>query len=372
MTDTPLPERLTSLLGYLDHDPGNDTLRADAVSEALQANQAGLAHRLLSERNKTAPMPLVLVNLAGHVALARQDHATAVEHFQSLISSVPEDLNARFNAAWALAMTGRKDEALALLSEDVVSSLPQAAMLEIQLRHEQGDLEDAIVKGRTYLTKYPEHRGLAAAVSVLAMDVEDLGLAKAAALKAGDHPDAITTLSLIQLGDGALDAAVNGFDKALAASSQIPRARLGRGLARLAQRKVELALDDLDAAATQFQTHLGSWVASGWAHLLLGDLVTCRKRFESGMAVDDTFSELQGGLAVIDVLEGHTEDAARRITIAMKLDRTCFSAVLAQTLLLHNRGDIEEAKALIERALKTPINERGDTLTSEIVRLGLA
>ena len=57
-------------------------------------------------------------------------------------------------------------------------------------------------------------------------------------------------------------------------------------------------------AAELFVSHIGSWVAAGWAHVIAGDRAAGRARFERALALDDRFAETQGALAVLDVVEG--------------------------------------------------------------------
>ena len=48
-----------------------------------------------------------------------------------------------------------------------------------------------------------------------------------------------------------------------------------------------------------------------------------------------------------------------------------FSAAFAQTLTTAREGRPEAARAIFEKILKTPVNDRGDTAAQAIARLGL-
>src|SRR3712207_5995596 len=115
----------------------------------------------------------------------------------------------------------------ALLDDAAAAALPNAAMLEVQLLHEIGDLEEAGRRARAYLELHPEHPGLLAAVSVLALDMDDVELAARCAAKAGSHPDALGTLGTLALADERAGDALEMFERALAGNPNSPRALVG-------------------------------------------------------------------------------------------------------------------------------------------------
>src|SRR5205814_1001186 len=159
---------------------------------------------------------------------------------------------------------------------------------------------------------FPDDEGLAAAVSVLALDIEDLDLARTCALKATNHPDAMTTLGTLALGESKLREAEQLFERALSTNGHLPRAWIGLGLARLVEKDGRAAAD-IDRGAELFGDHIGSWIAAGWAYLIAGDLIAAQQRFERALSIDENFGETHGSLAVIDALEGRDVEASKRI-----------------------------------------------------------
>ena len=101
------------------------------------------------------------------------------------------------------------------------------------------------------------------------------------------------------------------------------------------------------------------------------DLATSRARFETALAIDDSFAETHGSLAVLDVLAGDVEEAKRKSEIALRLDRQCYSAALARSLLAASSGDRETARRIFERAASTPIDSSGRTIGQALARMGL-
>lgn len=363
MTGTSAQEtsRFEFLATLLAQDSGNLRLLADAADAAFAEDRFGEARELIERHARLAPLPPRIEHLAGLVAMRFEEWAAAAERFAALLEAGEDVAPVRFNLAWSLAMAKRFDEALTALDEATSDALPQAAQLEVELLHQAGEFDRAAERARALIERHPGHRGLNAAVSTLAIDVEDMELARRTARAAGDHPDALVTLGTLALGDGDPGAAEQLFEVALAARPDAPRALIGRGLVRLLGDDKPGAAAELDRGAEIFGDHLGSWIAAGWAHILAGDLETGKSRFEHALALDDRFAETQGSLAVVAILEGRIEEAKRRAAIASRLDRESFSTALAAMLIAAGEGDPERARKIFESALRAPID--GDNRT---------
>ncbi|MEH3101092.1 tetratricopeptide repeat protein [Sphingomonas adhaesiva] len=362
----PAPLRLRRLLGYLDADPDNPPLLADAIRAALDAGEVDRADALAAHLRLVTPGSAESGYLTGMVAMHRGDFAAATQRFRDLLA-LREDAATRFNLAWSLAMTGDKATALATLTPPVVDAVPAAAMLRVQLLHEAQRFDEAMAIGRAALARFPDDHGLLAAMATLALDVDDADLARACAVGAGDHPEALAALGVLDLHAGDLAAAQAAFDRSLAAREVNPRAWIGRGLAELAGHRPAAAAPHLDRGAQQFGDHIGSWIAAGWAWYLAGDAAAGRQRFERALAIDPAFAESHGSLAVTDIAEGRRDDARRRMTTALRLDRQCFSAALAGTLLASD--DPAAAAVIVERAMATPIDGGQMTIAGYLARL---
>jgi Tfp pilus assembly protein PilF len=363
--------RLERLLEFRERDPGNEQLTLECAEAALAADRPGLALELLTELSAGSEPDGQAANLAGIAAMRSGDQQAAQASFRRLLESHPDDPSLRFNLAWSMALDDDKQGALAMLDEQVVEALPQAAMLDLQLRHEDGQWEEAAERIHRHLDRFPDYAPLQAAASVLAMDLDDAELARSCALKAGDHPDAMVTLGILELGENRTADASARFTKSLEARTRNPRARIGLGLARLAEGRATDAAEQLDAGAREFEDHLGSWIAAGWAHALAGDLSAARQRFETATVADDSFAEAHGSLAALDAIEGQTQSARRRLEIALRLDRQCFSAALAGVLLASAEGNADRARKIFETALKQPIMPDGKTLGSALAGIAL-
>lgn len=363
--------RLARLLALLESDPGNLALLADAADTALAERRPDCAEELLERYAAIAPLPPREAHLAGLAAMELGKFDQASDRFRRLLDEGVDEAGVRFNLAWSKAMLKDFDGALDLLDEGTVRALPQAAMLHVQILHEKGEFDAGADRAREYVALHPDHRGLMAAVSVLALDVEDPELAAACAAKAGGHPDALATLGTLALGDDRPDEALRLFEDALARNEGVPRAWVGRGLARLAAGDAAAAAPDIDRGAEMFGDHLGSWIAAGWAHFVGGDLAASRARFETALAIDPTFAETHGSLAVLDILAGDLDKGRERSDVALRLDRQCYSAALARTLLASAGGDEASARRIFETAINTPVDASGRTIAQALARSGL-
>lgn len=370
--DAALGQKLATRLGFLQQDPDNRRLLVDTADLALEVGDPHQAIELLERASVLSPLSLQEHNLLGLAAIKSGDFELAAGSFATVVSEArPEEPGPRFNLAWSLAVLARDQEALTHLDDGIALALPQAAALRVQLLHKSGDLDSALEAAKLYLERHPNHAGLLANVSVLAIDCEDLNLAAETAGRAGDHPDALTTVGTLALGQEDTKTARSAFERALAIKQDLPRAWIGRGLAAMLEQDPAGAARDIERGAVMFGDHLGSWIAAGWAHFISKDYSEARRLFELALAIDATFSESHGSLAVLDLHDGAFDRAAERIKIATRLDRNCFSAAFARILLANAEGDQDKVRQIFDMAVSTPIGKNGRTIAQSLTRLGL-
>jgi tetratricopeptide (TPR) repeat protein len=370
-TETSAGSRLATLLALLESDAENVALLSDAAEVAIAERKPEIARALLERHEAIQPLSPSQINLLGLAAMQAKDFEDAAKKFRSLAEAGVDDPAVRFNLAWSLAMLKDFPGAAELLGEEVTAGLPEAAMLRVQLLHQQELLDEAASEARTLIGLHPDHEGLLAAVSVLALDIDDEALALTCASKAGDHPDAMSTLGMLALGDDRATEARDMFDRVLATSEAKPRAWVGRGLSKLLTGEAAAAPQDIDRGAEMFGDHLGSWIAAGWAHVINHDFSTARARFETALEIDPTFAETHGSLAVMDLLENDVSNAQARCETALRLDPACYSGALAKSLLAARSGNEDTARRIFELALNTPIGEGNRTIAQSLTRLGL-
>lgn len=367
MTDE-MKQRLERFAGFHETDPCNAALLRDYASLALEANDCQLAASLFGKLESLAPLEGPEANAAGIAAMRAGNQEMAQQWYARALEQQPDDVNVRFNIAWSLALSGGFVEAREWLDEPLVTQLPQAAMLDLQLAHELALFDEAEPRLLRYLELHPDYPPLNAVASVLAMDLDRPDLAREAAMKAGDHPDALATSGTLELGERNLEEARQRFERSLALRAHNPRADIGLGLVELASGNPAAAAKWLDLGAEKFRDHLGSWLAAGWAYFIAGDIEQAEARFATALAHDDTFGEAHGSMAVVELLRGRVDEAKRRIEVARRLDRQAFSTAMASILWEQSHGSPERAEQIFRIALAQPIGMGGGTLVEELIR----
>ena len=365
-----LPAGLRRLLGFLNQDPANRPLLADAAFAAFDAKLYDLAAQLLDQYEALDALPVKLLNLKGLVALALGDPATAVQVFEALREHDADDPALKFNLAWARAMTGAWRESLDLLDDATLAASPRAPSLKIHVMHHLSLYDDALETGAALADRFPADKALMGALATLALDAEKGDLARAYAQKAGGSPEGRTAQGFLALWDQESNRALTLFDEAIADQPVNPRAWVGKGLGLLVAGQTAEGARAIDRGAEMFGDHIGSWIASGWAHFVRGDNAGARRSFERAMALDANFSECHGGIAATDVIDGRIADAERHCEIALRLDRRCFGAALAKTLLLAGSGRPDLAAKVRDKALATPVGQHGETIAQLLVQMG--
>jgi tetratricopeptide (TPR) repeat protein len=367
---SPAP-KLDRLLGFLEIDPDNRQIIADAATEAFAQGRLEVASDLLDRNAQLAPLPPELQNLKGLIALRRGQFDEAADVFGALRATNDEPAT-RFNLAWAKAMLADYEGASSLLDERTMAAIPRAAVLKVHALHHLQQLDEALACGASLAEFHPQHQALFGALALVAVDADDMGLARTYAERAGATHEGLSTLGMLQLNDNQVDVALDLFGKALAVDANSPRALLGEGLALLVKGEAAGSAARLDRAAAIFADHLGSWVAAGWAHFANADYKSSRDRFDTAMALDDSLAETHGALAILDFLEGHIESASRRADVALRLDRACLSGAMAKTLLLAKDGDLRSSARIRDKMLKTPVGLNGETIEQMMLTFGMA
>jgi tetratricopeptide (TPR) repeat protein len=327
-----------------------------------------LSGQLIERYAGVAALPANLVNLQGLIALAQQRYQDAADILAGLRARGTDDPGLRFNLAWARAMTGSWQQALDLLDDQSIAVAPQGPSLKIQMLHHLEKLKDALACGEILAERYPDNEPLMAALANVAIDAEKPDLALVYAKRAGTEGQA--ALGILALGEQNVVASLPLFEEALRADPRNARALVGKGLSLLSSGDAPGGTAALDRGAELFRTHIGSWVAAGWAYFITRDYAAARERFERAMALDPNFAETHGGIAVLNVMDQRWDDAARESDIALRLDKNCFGAALAKSLLLEHRGHPKMAEKVLHIAMSTPVGPQGQTLVQMLAGFG--
>lgn len=361
-TGTTGESRFDRLMTYLASDPENLALIADAAAAALDEGRPAEAALMAERYGALAPLTPGLINLLGLAALSEGRDADAAAIFESLLSTAADDPALRFNLAWARGRMGDHEGVLALIENgtDLASTT-----LAVRALHHLGHLDEALALGDGLEDEVGEAE-LWGALAMVAVDAEDLERARRWASKGERSVDGMAAQGLLEMGRSATPEARGWFEHALAARPDSARALMGLGSVCLEDGEPDMAARHFDAAAEVFGDHLGTWIAAGWAWLLAGKADEAARRFERVLALDDTFGEAHGGLAVLAALEGRTEDASRLADIAQRLDRQGLGGTLARSLLLDGQGETARAERLRNTGLNQPIGVDGQSIAQRL------
>lgn len=359
--------RLQRLLGYVEADPGNPALIGEAAQAAADAACFAECDALLAQLEQLQPLSPALMNLRGLSALSQGCCNEAWEVFSKLHSAYPAEPFLTYNLAYANALLGKYEQALALLDDSVLYAQPDTILLKIQCMHHLGMLEEAIELGKQHSDHPVAGTAISGMLATLFFDADDSAQAQAYAMRAPDSSGGLTVLGLLALEQDDRDQAQRLFGRALETDPRSGRAHLGQGLGSLAQHDFPAAAASLDRAAALLQNHAGTWLSAGWAHLLDGKLDSARERFQQAFEIDRGFAEAIGALAVTDVYQQRYADAERHAETALRLDRECLSAVMAQSLLLAHRGDKDKSHALQQVIANHPLGGESGPSIAEIV-----
>jgi tetratricopeptide (TPR) repeat protein len=356
--------RFERLVEFLREDPDNLRLINYASFAALDENRPADAANMVERYAQLAALPPTLVNVLGLAALAEGRDEDARTIFQSLLAKSPDDPELRFNLAWALGRQGNHQGALELAG----MATPASAALTVRSLHHLGRLEEAITVGDAWEASEGS-ADLWGALASVAIDLEDMERAVRWAQKGQESPEGKATLGLLALGEGDAREAQDLFEGALTLKPDLARAQLGLGSVLLSEGRSAQAATLFDKAAETFGDHPGSWLAAGWAWLIAGDAVAARQRFERARAIDDTFGETQGSLAVLAALEGDHHNAARLAETARRLDGDGLGGALARMLILDREGDAAAATDVRNAALNVPVAPGGVSVQRMLARL---
>ncbi|WP_155635609.1 tetratricopeptide repeat protein [Burkholderia cepacia] len=357
------------LLSFLSQDPVNLHLLADAAVAAFNAGQYRLCDDLLARHDAACPLPAPLANLRGLSSMSQGRFEEAATEFNAL-SAKHSDPSLSYNAAYANAMCGSFESA-ASLDAECLTVVPSAAALKMRALHHLGYLDDALQLGKDYCDRPGASSELKGAYAVVLFDLGDRENAKRYASSSTDTSDSLTIHGLLALEAGDVAHASKFMEEALARNPRESRAVLGLGLCSLVEQRFDEAAITLDDAAQKLSSHTGSWLVAGWAWLLAGNKDKARERFRYAAAADRGFAEAHGALAVVDHLEGLRDDARRHTEIALRLDPTCLSGALAQSIEYENAAQPDAASAIRNFAMNRKLGPDGRTLAQSIRSIAL-
>lgn len=361
--------RLDRLLTFINEDPTNLNLLADAAIAAFDIGQPRLCIELLRRYEALQPLTPSLINVRGLSAMSEGRFDAALNDFRALAAHDPNPV-LRYNLAYASAMCGSFEPA-ADMEPVCLESVPGAALLKLRALHHLGRFDDAVRMGAPLAGQAVPPAGFAGAYASVLFDLGEIENARRYAAREPDTTDSLVIIGLTELEAGNVEGAAELLERAADRNPLEARATLGRGLCLLAQQRYRDAAAMLDQAAQRLGSHAGSWLAAGWAWLFDGNPVAAGEHFQHAAKLDRGFADAHGSLAVALHLQGRQNDARHHAEVAVRLDPACLSAALAKSIELEATNNSESADALKNAALNRPLGPTGRTLAQSLTAFGL-
>lgn len=366
VVDAPDRQRLRRLQGYVEQDPGNALLLADAWQAAAQAGEPALAAGFARQAGAAEPAREALW-------LQREAHALVdagqLGQAQAVLEQARDRglpaLLADHDLACIALREGRFDRAVEItgpwLQGDPAQDPDAIALMQaswLRSMHRLGRVQAAWrwVEGREQGGQLlsPAAAGPA---SLLAIDADRFGdaqrLAERALQARVDDAEALTASGCVAIARGETAHAEHLLGLAERQTAADGRVQSALGLAALQAGRMEQARQRFERAVAGMASHVGSWHGLGWSLLLQGRLGDAEAAFRRAVDLDPNFGESHGALGLALLLQGDRTAAEPCLRRAHKLDPRNVTASFAAAL---GAGRLSPAQfnALARRLLDRP------------------
>lgn len=370
-------QQLARLESFLQQDPANLRLLADAFRTALQCAEWERARLHLDLARSLQPDDASWTLREADFWLAQRRYAQARAVLEGLEQRAApgSELAAVVTENLAFIDFSQGDDAACMARLEPLMQLhnPSApgkasgSLQQLWLRtlHRQGSpattcqwAAEAEIAG--HLTAAG-----AGVASLAAIDSNDfaaaqrwLGLASASQLAPG--MEVLATRATLALASRNAPAALQFADQALSLNPEDGRTWSLRGFSNLLAGKLQAAAADFGRALKFMPGHVGTWHGQGWTQVLLKDMPGAEASFRSALNLDRNFAESHGALAVVLALRQQAQQAQEQIELARRLDRAGLSSRYAEAILSGEVQDSQAIQRLAQRligGLKTPLGD---------------
>lgn len=367
LTSTVAAGRLERLHQYLDEDPANPVLLADAFDMALACGRHDAAQVHLAAASEAGLDQRDWDFRRAHLCIAKGDLDGALTLLDRLRAQLGNHPVLAHDLAHVHLLQGNYQTTCELLAPwtqgnadaQALAVEVRAALQVLWLRalHRQHRLEDAwawVEDARARAILLPQAAGVAALVTVDRSDFASAQTLSEEALRVDPaQMEALVASASVALSQRDSARAVALLEQALAVNSRDGRAHGLIGMAYLLARDLARARRHLEEAVAKVPEHIGTWHALGWTRLLAGERAGALQAFEQALARDRNFAESHGAVGLLMVLEGRSPEAMRHLELAERLDAKNMTGRYARALLA-GEVDAQRLPALARRLLDRP------------------
>lgn len=359
--------RLQRLAGYLEQDPQNVVLLADACDTAIACGEHERAEGYIDQAERLGLDPAQWLFRRARVALARRDLPQAAGTLERIRAIVGEQPVIAHDLAYVHLLQGDHEICRDLLQAWVdparAASLPAEQLQALQLlwlraMHRLQLLEEAMAWTQTVRKAGLLQPAAAGAASLVALDLEDFASARALA-DAALAADPAQVEALVAGGSVALAAGDNAqaadlLQRALQRNPEDGRVWSALGMASLQAQDLPMAQAQLERAVLHMPQHIDTWHALGWARLLQGNRPGALQAFREALDLDRNFAESHGAIGLLLALEGDAQAGRHHLEVADRLDPQNVTARYARALLASEAGDVQAVERLVRSLLDRP------------------
>ena len=354
----PASERLQRLSAYLQQDPTNAELLAEAFEAALACGDHGQADVLLAQAECLQPEGAAWRLRRAHLCIARRQLVEACALLRELrrASEHPVVLH---DLAHVHLLQGDAQAAHALLQDEAHEHFRSAGAAQDALQvawlracHHLGLLDEAwawIARARSVQALQPAACGVA---SLIALDQGEEEAARtlaeiALAMDPG-QAEALVAGGCMALAAGEPERATVQLQRAVERNPEDGRTWSALGMASLLGRRLAQAREQLARAVAILPTHAPSWQALGWTLLLLREPQAAIEALRRALQLDEAAADSHAALGLALALAGDAVDAEACVQRAEHLDARDEVAALARACLREG-GRSDALQAVLQR-----------------------
>ena len=361
-----LGARVARLESYLSSDPDNNVLLVDAFETALQAALFSKAEQFLADAQSRQTDTTAWQFRASNLYLAQgrlQDAQAVLISLEELQGPHPAIIH---NLAFICFQKNDFAGALELLGNvldnvgHTVQDISQLQVLWLRCMHRLLRLEEALEYALQQQKVNRLSDQAAGIASLVAVDLGNMELAATWARQAlASNPEQVEALvanATVALSQKNTDLSRQCLLRALTKNATDGRVLSLLGFTEMYDMKIDQALPYLQDAVVYMPKHIGTHLGLGWLYFIQKNLDAASAEFDAALALDRNFSESHGAIAVIAAMQNQVEKAEQHIELALRLDKTNFSAPYAQAILSGEANDAEAIKRLAQRLMKNRFN----------------
>lgn len=351
--------RLDRLLSFLEQDPTNLSLLTDALLLAISVQAISVATKLSKHVTVHHIDDASLHAHLAHLLLMAQQYPAAAMHGEKAIAEGIDHPAVLFNTGFGHFYAA--DYASCATTLQRITQQPDAPVSSLilharALHHLEADEAEALVQRA--LSIEPENTEAMGLLALLLYErdafEESLQIAHEVLSRQPNQLDALLACAGTHTEQNRIEAARTTWQHTVNAHPDCGRAWSGLAQIEFHELEFDQAEEHLKTAISFMPDHIGTWHLLAWIYIMRGDSVKAREALDQSYALDRNFGETHGGLAVVDAMDGKSDNARLGIRRALKLNPQSMSARYAEILMLQQSGKHDEANAIVQQTLDQP------------------